>query len=41
MIKILLQHGADPLAQNDDGKTPANIAQLKGRENALKVLSAA
>src|SRR5689334_23454650 len=21
MIKILLQHGADPLAQNDDGKT--------------------
>ena len=34
-------HGADPLAQNDDGKTPAQIAQLKGRVEALKLLSAA
>ncbi len=41
MIKILLQHGADRLAQNDDGKTPANIAQLKGRGAAFKLLSAA
>ncbi len=41
MIKILLQHGADPLLQNDDGKTPAQIAQLKGRDNAFQLLSAA
>jgi uncharacterized protein len=41
MIKILLQHGADPLTQNDDGKTPAQIAQLKGRDNALQLLSVA
>ena len=41
MIKILLQHGADPLTQNDDGKTPAQIAQLKGRDKALELLSAA
>jgi ankyrin repeat protein len=41
MIKILLQHGADPLAQNDDGKIPAQIAQLKGRDKALQLLSAA
>jgi uncharacterized protein len=41
MIRILLQHRADPVMQNDDGKTPANIAELKGRTAALKVLSAA
>lgn len=41
MIKILLQHGADPLAQNDDGKTPAQIAQAKGRDKAFQLLSAA
>lgn len=41
MIKILLQHGADPLAQNDDGKTPAQIAQLRGRDKAFQLLSAA
>ena len=41
MIKILLQHGADPLLQNDDGKTPAQIAQLKGRDKAFQLLSAA
>lgn len=40
-IKILLQHGADPLAQNDDGKTPAQIAQLRGRDKAFHLLSAA
>jgi uncharacterized protein len=39
MIKILLQHGADRLAQSDDGKTPAQIAQLKGHEKALQLLS--
>ena len=41
MIKILLEHGADPLTQNDDGKTPAQIAQLKGRDKALQLLSVA
>jgi len=41
MIKILLQNGADRLAQNDDGKTPAQIAQLKGRDQALQLLSVA
>ena len=41
MIKILLQHGADPLSQSDDGKTPAQIAQLKGRDKALQLLSVA
>ena len=41
MIKILLQHGADPLLQNDEGKTPAQIAQLKGRDKAFQLLSAA
>ena len=41
MIKMLLQHGADPVMQNDDGKTPANIAEMKGRTEALKLLSAA
>jgi ankyrin repeat protein len=41
MIKVLLQHGADPLARNDDGKTPAQIAQLKGRVQALELLSVA
>jgi ankyrin repeat protein len=41
MIKILLQHGADPLTQSDDGKTPAQIAQLKGRDKALQLLSVA
>ncbi|HKR85209.1 MAG TPA: ankyrin repeat domain-containing protein [Terriglobales bacterium] len=41
MVKILLQHGADPLTQSDDGKTPAQIAQLKGRDKALQLLSVA
>jgi len=41
MIRILLEHGADPLTQSDDGKTPAQIAQLKGRDQALQLLSVA
>ena len=41
MIKILLEHGADRLTQSDDGKTPAQIAQLKGRDQALQLLSVA
>jgi ankyrin repeat protein len=41
MVRILLQHGADPLVHNDEGKTPAQMAQLKGREDVLKLLSAA
>jgi len=40
-IQILLQHGADALAQNDAGKRPAEIAECKGYADGLTLLSAA
>ena len=39
MVRDLLQHGADPQARSDDGKTPADMATAKGHEEILKLLS--
>ena len=39
MVKTLLEHGADPLIASDEGKTPSQLAQAKGYEEILRVLS--
>ena len=40
MTKLLLQHGADPCAENKKGLTPAHIAAHYGRVGVLKLLIA-
>jgi ankyrin repeat protein len=39
MVRDLLQHGAHPLARNDDGKTPADMAAAKGHAEIVKLLA--
>jgi ankyrin repeat protein len=41
MVEVLLQHGADPRAQNDEGKTPSNLAEEKGHARILERLQGA
>lgn len=38
MVKTLVEHGADPLIRNNDGKSPADIAQAKGYQEVLNLL---
>ncbi|MBO0912271.1 MAG: ankyrin repeat domain-containing protein [Acidobacteria bacterium] len=39
MVRDLLQHGAGPLLRNDDGKSPADLAEAKGHKELLKLLA--
>lgn len=41
MVKVLLQYGADPLVLNDDGKSPAMLAEQKKHPHVVQLLSAA
>ena len=38
VVKALLELGADPTALNNDGLTPADIAEDKGRSDVVQVL---
>jgi ankyrin repeat protein len=40
LIKLLLEHGADPYLANDDGRTPIDIAKEKGHTEAAECLAA-
>jgi ankyrin repeat protein len=35
----LLKYGADPHARNNQGKTPVQMAQAKGHDHIVKLLS--
>ena len=39
VAKYLLQHGADPLQQNDDGQSPIDIARVMGRGKLAAILT--
>jgi ankyrin repeat protein len=39
MIQLLLKHGADANAANDDGMTPAQLASKKGHTEIAKLLA--
>ena len=39
MVRDLTEHHADPKARNDEGKTAADLAEEKGREAIVKMLS--
>ena len=41
MVELLLKHGANPSAKNDDGITPEQVAQEKGHADLAKRLRAA
>jgi len=41
MVGDLLRHRADPAARNDEGKSPEDLAQAKGREEVSKLLAIA
>lgn len=37
---ILLRHGADVEARNDDGVTPLQLGRMKGRKDIVQILQA-
>jgi ankyrin repeat protein len=39
IAKYLLQHAADPQQQNDDGKSPIDIARVMGRDQLAAILT--
>ncbi len=39
MVKVLLEYGADPQVRSDNGKTPAEMAQAKGHDEIVKLLT--
>jgi ankyrin repeat protein len=41
MVDVLLQYGANPDAENDDGKTPSAVAREKGHTRIVELLQAA
>ncbi len=38
MVELLLRHGADPNAVNDQGKTPLSLAREKGHQEIALLL---
>ena len=40
LTTMLLEHGADPMAQNDEGKSSIGLAAEKGKVDVLKALKA-
>ncbi|MEM4651045.1 MAG: hypothetical protein QW086_04385 [Pyrobaculum sp.] len=41
LAQLLVQHGADPTAKNNEDKTPADLANCLGRQRVFKRLLAA
>ncbi|EOY06059.1 PREDICTED: putative E3 ubiquitin-protein ligase XBAT35 isoform X2 [Theobroma cacao] len=37
-VKVLLSHGANPLALNDDCQTPLDVARVKGHVNVVRAI---
>jgi ankyrin repeat protein len=38
-VKVLLQHGADPTIQDNEGKTPIDHAREAGYTDIIKILT--
>jgi ankyrin repeat protein len=41
MVEVLLKHGANPNAKNDEGRTPDEVAEEKGHIDVAERLRAA
>jgi ankyrin repeat protein len=39
LLRVLLAHGAQPDPRNDDGLTPADLAQSKAHVEAVELLT--
>jgi ankyrin repeat protein len=37
-VKLLLEYGADPTVKDKDGKTPLDLARVKGRRKVVSII---
>jgi ankyrin repeat protein len=38
IVRLLLEYGADPTVKDKDGRTPLDLARMKGRRKVVSVI---